>query len=196
MLDFNKTARLIRGVLLEPQPTWQAYRDEGSDWKQTAKDLTLPLIVGALILSFVLSFVFTGFYFFDAGFGVGSLLIGALVGFAGFMITAFILAWLAGAFEGNNEFDKAFAAVSLTAVPSYVGVVLSTLPWIGWLLSIGLVIYSQILLYRIIPDYLAVPQGSRAAHFICSLLAVFVVMLLLGSIVVFGMMGAIAESGQ
>ena len=189
MFDFNTTVRLIRGALFDPQPTWQAYLPQSNDWKQTAKDLTVPLIVGTLILSFVLSLVFSGFYVFGAGPGFGGLLIGLVIGFAGFMMTGFILAKLAGAFKGNDDFDKAFAALSLTAVPSYAGAVLGTLPWIGWLFSLGLMVYSLVLLYRIIPDYLAVPQDSRTRHFVCSLLAVFVLMLVLGSLFGIGMTG-------
>jgi hypothetical protein len=196
MFDFNKTARLIKGGLFEPQSNWQAYLSEANDWKQTARDLTLPLIVGALVLTLVFSFVLRSSFLFSTGIGFGALLVGAVVGFAGFLITAFILALLAGVFKGNNNFDKAFAAVSLTAVPSYAGVVLGTLPWIGGLLSLGLLIYALILLYRIIPDYLAVPPGSRVWHFISSMVAVFVVSLLLASIFGVGMIGAFAESAS
>ncbi|MGI9433463.1 MAG: Yip1 family protein [Geminicoccaceae bacterium] len=191
MFDVNKTVRLIKGALLEPQPTWQAYLPDSDDWKETAKDLTLPLIVGTLVLSLVLSSMFIGFYIFAPSFGLGGLLFGIVIGFVGFMITAFVLAWLAGAFKGTNDFDKAFAAVSLTAVPSYAGAVLGTLPWIGWLLSFGLMIYSLVLLYRIIPDYLDVPQGSRAGHFICSLIALLAVMLVIAGVFGVGMMGTI-----
>ena len=193
MFDLNKTAQLIKGALLEPQSNWQAYLSEANDWKETARSLTLPLIVGALVLTLVFSFVFRSTYLFGTGIGFGALLIGAVVGFAGFVITAFILASLAGMFRGDNNFDKAFAAVSLTAVPSYVGVVLGTLPWIGGLLSLGLMIYALVLLYRIIPDYLAIPPGSRVLHFISSMIAVFVVSLLLASVFGVGIIGAFAE---
>ncbi len=189
MLDFNKTARLIKGALFQPQSTWQAYLSEADDWKETATGLTLPLIFGTLILTLILSFVFGSSPPFSASIGLGAIVVGAIVGFAGFMITAFILALLAGMFKGNNDFDKAFAAVSLTAVPSYAGVVLGTLPWIGGLLSLGFLIYALVLLYRIIPDYLAVPQGLRVWHFISSMAAVFCVSLVLASVFGVGMIG-------
>ena len=192
MFDFNKTARLIKGAMLEPQPTWQAYYSEADDWKGTAKELTLPLIIGALVLTLIFSLVFGGSLLIGSSLGLGAILIGAIFGFVGLMITAFILAWLAGMFKGNNDFDKAFAAVSLTAVPSYAGIVLGTLPWIGGLLSLGLLIYALILLYRIIPGYLAVPQGSRIWHFISSVVVVFVVSFLLTSILGVGIIGALA----
>ena len=50
MFDVNRTVRLIKGALLEPKPTWQAYLSDSDDWRETAKDLTLPLIVGTLNL--------------------------------------------------------------------------------------------------------------------------------------------------
>ena len=192
MLDFNKTARLIRGALFEPQSTWQAYSSEANGWTQTARELTLPLIVGTLFLTLILSTVFNDPVFLQLG--LGGWLFAAVFAFAGFMIVAFILALLAGVFNGNNDFDKAFAALSLTAVPSYAGIVLGTLPWIGMLISLGLMIYALVLLYRIIPDYLAVPQGARVKHFILSLAAAFVVSLLLASILGISMIAAFAES--
>lgn len=193
MFNVNKTTQLIKGALFEPQATWQAYLSEENDWKETARILTLPLIVGALFLTLVCSLVFGNSILFSTGIGLGAMLVGVLIGFAGFMITAFILASLAGVFRGNNNFDKAFAAVSLTAVPSYVGVVLGTLPWIGGLLSLGFLIYALVLLYRIIPDYLAVPPGSRVWHFISSMIAVFVISLLLASVFGVGIIGTFAE---
>lgn len=192
MFDFNKTTRLIRGALFEPQSTWRAYSSEANSWMQTARELTLPLIVGTLILTLILSIVFNDPVFLQLG--LGGWLFGAVFGFAGFMIVAFILAILAGVFNGNNDFDKAFAAVSLTAVPSYAGIVLGTLPWIGMLLSLGLMIYALVLLYRIIPDYLAVPEAARVKHFVLSLVAVFVVSLLLAGVLGVSMFAAFAES--
>lgn len=191
MFDFNKTIQLIKGAMLEPHATWQSYRSEASDWKLTARDLTLPLIVGALILTSILSIVFRGSFLY--GSGVGGLLFGIVAGFVGFLITAFILAWLAGAFGGSNDFDKAFAAVSLTAVPSYAGVVLGVLPWIGGLLSLGFAIYALVLLYRIIPEYLAVPQGKRVSHFICSMAAILVVSLVIAGVFGVSLIGAFAD---
>lgn len=192
MLELDKTLSLIRGALFTPQPTWRTYYPEAGKWTDTARDLTLPLIVGTLILTFILSTIFSDPVFLQ--FGLGGWLFAAAFAFAGFMIVAFILALLAGLFNGNKDFDKAFAALSLTSVPSYAGIVLGTLPWIGTLLSLGLMIYALVLLYRIIPDYLAIPQSARLKHFVLSLATAFVVSLFLASILGVSMIGAFAES--
>jgi hypothetical protein len=71
----------------------------------------------------------------------------------------------------------------LAFVPGYVGQALVWLPWLGGLLSFGLAIYGLVLLWRIIPIYLEVPDGKRTAHYVVSLLASIVVMLVIGSVV-------------
>src|SRR5690606_6083547 len=83
---------------------------------------------------------------------------------------------------GKRHFALGFAAVTLAAVPAFVGQALAPVPWIGWLLSFGLGIYSLVLLWRIIPLYLEVPDAKRALHYIVSLIACIIVSLLVSAI--------------
>jgi hypothetical protein len=57
------------------------------------------------------------------------------------------------------------------------------LPWIGGLIALALGIFSLVQLWKIIPIYLEVPEGKRAAHYIVSLVATIVVMLVIGTVV-------------
>jgi hypothetical protein len=107
------------------------------------------------------------------------ILMGAVVA----AVVAVIFSALAGAFRGKSSFALGLAATTLAFVPGYVGQALSPLPWIGGLLMLGLLIWSLVLLWRIIPIYLEVPDANRAAHYIVSLLACIVASLIISTVI-------------
>jgi hypothetical protein len=113
--------------------------------------------------------------------GLARAMVFALIGYA---VAAFVFCFFAGLFKGRKDFNRALAALTLAAVPGSVGTVLSSIPFVGWLISLGLGIYSLVLLYRIQPLYLEVPEDSQVVHFVASLLgtmiAVAVVSVVLG----------------
>lgn len=170
-MDFNKTLFLIKGMLVEPRATWEAYALENRDWQYTALVLTLPLVVACAVAAWILGMLFSGLYAFR--FGSGSfmfMLLAILFRLASIAVFAAIFGLLAGTFKGNNNFSRAFACVSLAAVPAEVGQVLGTVPWIGYLISLAAAIWSLVLLYQMVPAYLAVPEDKRPGHYIVSLI--------------------------
>ncbi len=177
MFDADKTLDLVRGALLDPEPTWQKYFEEPQSWKDTAITLTLPVLAVCLVVGFVLKPVSVAFF---------SIIMMAI----SITIWSLVVNFFAGTFKGTSDFDRSFAAVSLTAIPALVGNVLGALPWIGWLVSVGLGIYSLVLLYQIIPLAFSLPEDNRVKHFVVSLLSMIVAMMLIGSM--FG--GAIISS--
>ena len=175
MFDLKRTLQLVRGALLEPEPTWRTYLPEAADWKRTAFLLTGPLIVASAVVAYLLGFIGDGGSIFGWGRPTLALtLLQMLMGAVTIAVAALILSALAGAFRGKSSFALALAAASLAFVPGYLGQALSVLPWIGLLLGLGLFIWSLVLLWRIIPLYLEVPDTSRAGHYIASLLAIIV----------------------
>jgi hypothetical protein len=181
-LDLNRTLSLVRGALLDPEPTWRSYLPEAGDWQKTAGLLTGPLIIAATVVAYLLG-LFSGRGMFGlARPTLGSSLMNIIMGAIAAALVAFIVSWLAGAFGGKRSFAHGLAATSLAFVPGYLGQALVPLPIIGGLLSLGLSIYGLVLLWRIIPVYLDVPDGRRVGHFIVSLLASFVAMFIVGGI--------------
>ncbi len=179
-LDLNRTLALVRGALLDPEPTWRSYLSEAGDWQRTAGLLTGPLIIGATVVAYLLGLLSGGGMFGLGRPTLGSSLMNIIMGAIAAALVAFIVSWLAGAFGGKRSFAHGLAATSLAFVPGYLGQALAPLPLIGGLLSLGLSIYGLVLLWRIIPSYLDVPDGRRAGHFIVSLLASVVAMIILG----------------
>ncbi len=183
MFDLNRTLQLIRGALLDREPTWRNYLPEAGDWKKTAGLLTVPLIVASTVIAYLIGL--TGS---DASLlgqfrpTLGSSLLSLVVGAIAAGVVAFIVGFFAGMFGGKNSFALGLAATSLAFVPGYLGNALSWLPGIGGLLSLGLGIWGLVLLWKIIPIYLEVPDAKRAVHYIVSLVTCIVAFFVLGMV--------------
>jgi hypothetical protein len=189
MFDLARTVELIKGMIVEPRPTWERYYPESGDPQRTLGLLTIPLIVGAAILTWLLSHLFGSFYLFGGGFGLGFMLSMIVFWAIGFGVFVLIISYLAKVFKGEGDWRRGLAAMSLATVPSWIGSVLSTLPLIGFLIGLALSIYALVLIYKIIPLYLKVPESSRVGHFIATLVCALIAGFILGSVLGFGMMG-------
>ena len=179
MLNPARTIELIKGALFNADATWKNYLSESDDWQKTAFLLTGPLIIITAVLGYVIGF-----------FGAGSSVLGIRPTLVYTLVTmimsaiaagavAFVVSALAGMFGGKASFARGLAATSLAFVPGYLGQALSWLPWIGTLLAIVLFIYALVLLWRIIPVYLDVPDSKRTAHYIVSLIATVITMIII-----------------
>ena len=169
MLDLNRTFSLVKGAMFDPDATWDSYLPEAGDWKKTVWLLTGPLIIATGLLSYILAMVFPSRIPFVGSPTLLSMLVGLIGAALGAAFVALVISMLAGLFKGEQSFPKALAATSLAFVPGYAGQILSNLPFIGWLLGLALFVYSLILLWRILPKYMAVPDSARVGHYILSL---------------------------
>lgn len=176
MLDLNRTFALIKGALFDPEATWRGYLPDADNWQRTAILLTGPLIVLAAILGYLIGLIGSDASAFGFRPTIVSTLVSIIFGAIGAAVVAFIVGTLAGMFGGKKSFAHGLAATSLAFVPGYAGQALGWFPWIGGLLAIGLFVYALVLLWRIIPIYLDVPDGKRVGHYILSLVATIVVM--------------------
>lgn len=179
MFNPARTMELLTGALFNAEATWRSYLPEADDWKKTAILLAGPLIVLSGVLGYVIGIFGSGASLFGFRPTVVSTLVGMIMSAIAAGVVAFIVAALAGKFGGRNSFAHGLAATSFAFVPGYLGQALNWLPWIGSLLALGLFIYALILLWRIIPLYLEVPDGKRKGHYISTLLATIVTMILM-----------------
>ena len=171
MFDFNKTLALLKGGLFQSESTWKSYHADNRPWLDTATILTIPMIVASMLLAGVMTWLFSSFYMFPVYAGFGGWLMMLILALIGFAAATAVFTFFAGVFKGKADFNRGVAAMSLAAIPAYVGNVLGTLPWLGWILSLGLGILSLVFLYRIIPLYLEVPDDQRVIHFVVSFIA-------------------------
>ena len=144
------------------------------------------------MLGTLLSHLFGGYsaFAYSSNF-FAALLIGLLVAALGFTIAVLVFNFLSGVFKGEANFDRAFAALSLAAIPAWVANALAPLiPFVGMLVSLAGGICSLVFMYRIIPLALRVPEGKRVVHFIASLVVTLVVNMVIGSVIGVGGMGS------
>jgi len=171
--------RWVQGMLLDPNATAAAYRENLPGWQATFVQITLPVYVVAYLAAAIIGWLTGG------GFLLGSLAF-FIFSLAWVLIWTFVIAFimdvLAGTFDGTRNFDAAYALVALCIVPAAVGTAIGPLPWLGWLISLAASIYSLVLVYRLIPSYLLVPQAARVKHFVISILAALVVNILVSSV--------------
>lgn len=173
MLDLAKTVDIVKGALLEPDATWAQYRDANRGWMETATLLAGPMIVAVAIIAPILGWIFGTNLLPGFGGFITQIVVTLVFGLIGLALSGAIFGLLAGSFGGQSSFDNGFAAVSLAAVPAYLGQIVGTIPWIGWLIALVLAIYSLVLLYRVQPVFLAVQ--SRVLHFIVCLVLLIVI---------------------
>lgn len=182
MIDLNRTLQLIKGALFDADATWQSYLPEADDWQKTAFLLTGPLIVLTAVLGYVIGWFGSGASAFGFRPTLVYTIVAMLMSAVAAGVVAFVVSALAGMFGGKSSFARGLAATSLAFVPGYLGQALNWLPWIGWLVALGLGIYALMLLWRIIPVYLDVPDGKRTAHYIASLVTIIVTMIVISAV--------------
>ena len=196
--DVAKTIALVKGGLMDPQATWNSYLDENPAWQQTALVLTGPLIVANVLLSLLLSRMLGGFayYGYVSSFML-ALIIGLLMAMIGFAVAVLVFNFMAGPFKGQPDFSRAFAAVSLAAIPAWIaGIVGALIPWVGWLIALAGAILSLVYMYRIMPLALKLPDDKRTVHFIVSLVIMIIISAILGSFVGRSMVGDETSSSK
>jgi hypothetical protein len=186
--DMSKTFSLVRGGLLDAEVTGQSYLDGNPTWQQTAMLLTGPLLIANVILSLIFARLVGGYSAFGHQSGwFASLFLGLVMGALAVTIAAFVFSFLAGIFKGTPNFSRAFAIVSLAAIPAWVvGAVGALIPFVGFFIALAGGILSLVYLYRLVPIGLNVPQEKRVLHFVASLLLVFLVNLVIGGLLGIG----------
>ena len=193
MFDFNKTLELVKGGLTEPRRTWQDYLATTRPWMETAALLTGPLIVAALVISWLIAAVFGTYFVYGYGYGlIVGLIVGLVFAAINVFVVSFLLSFFAGTFDGQKNFDRAFAAVSLAMIPAWTSMAVGTIPLIGSILQLVGGITSLVFLYMIIPLALSVPEEKRAVHFIVTIVAVIVASVIIGGIL---SIGAVSGAG-
>ena len=177
MIDLKRTLSLISGGMFNPEQTWRSYLPDAENWQKTALLLTGPLILLAAVAAYVFGFLGSDISFFGRFRPtIVSTIMTMVTSAIAAAVVAFVFSAMAGAFGGKKSFALGLAATTFAFIPGYLGQAVTWLPWIGGLLGLGLFIYALVLLWKVIPIYLEVPDGRRVGHYILSLVATIAVM--------------------
>jgi hypothetical protein len=182
MINLEEMRQVAQGALLQPDATWAKAKAEGKSAQQMAQALTIPLVLLCAAVNLVLGLVFAREH--TATFILGHAAGGAIVGILGVFLLAFLTDVLAGFFGGTRDYNAAFNAVALTAVPSAVGLAGQNLPVVGGIASLVLWFYGLYLLYQALPVFLTIPEEKRMLHYLSTLGAAMVIGLVMGKIVI------------
>jgi len=183
--DFAKTLSVVKGGLTNHEATWKDYLEDCPDWQATAITLTGPLILANILLGVIFSHLIGGFSPYGYYSTIFSAIFWSLIlACLGLAIAVFVFNFLAGTFKGNSNFSRAFAAVSLAAIPSWLsGIVAALIPgFIGALIALAGGILSLVWMYKIMPLALGVPDHKRVVHFIASIVAIIILNIVAGTI--------------
>ena len=180
MIDIKKTLHLVSGGMFDSEQTWRDYLPEAENWQKTVFLLTGPLIIFAAVAAYIFGFLGSDISMFGRFRPtLVSTVLTMITSAIAAVVVAFVISALAGAFGGKNSFALGLAATTFAFIPGYLGQAVTWLPWIGGLLALGLFVYALVLLWKVIPVYLAVPDGKRVGHYILSLVATIAAMLIL-----------------
>lgn len=180
--DLKKTLDLIKGALFNHQATWTEYLAGNPGWQQTAVALTGPVILLNVVLGAIFSRMIGGYSAYGFHSNVFTAVVfGIVFAVIGFVIAVLVFNFLAGMFQGKPDFSRAFAAVSLAAVPAWIaGIVGALVPGVGFLIALAGGIVTLVFLYKIMPLALGIPAEKRVVHFVVSVIAIFIVNLVVG----------------
>jgi Yip1 domain len=185
MFDIDATIKWISAVLKTPAEVAPQYKAISAPFLQTFLQIVLPAFVGSYLIGGMLGWLL-GSSSGPGGLSFMAFVMGLLFGLGWTFVVAFVFDFFAGTFGGVKNYDHAYATVGLAIVPACAGAILGPLPWIGWLLSIAASIYSLVLAWRFIPEFLAVPEDSRVKHYAASVgtlfVAGFIVMIMWGMV--------------
>ena len=184
MFDIQVTIKWVTGLLQNATETAQAYQQENFGWQQSFVQITLPVYVLAFVVGGILALANSGNVF--GGFGVALFMFTTLWALAWTFVIAFVFNFFADKFTGEEDFDRAYGLVALAIIPSAIGSALSSIPWIGWLISLGLGVYSMMLAYQFVPIFLKVEEDARIKHFAASMVTALII-----NIVVTAVLGSI-----
>lgn len=180
MIDLKRTLRLISGGMFDSEQTWRNYLPEAENWQKTVFLLTGPLIIFAAVAAYIFGFLGSDISMFGRFRPtLISTVLTMITSAIAAVVVAFVVSALAGAFGGKKSFALGLAATTFAFIPGYFGQAATWLPWIGGLLALGLFIYALVLLWKVIPVYLAVPAEKRVGHYILSLVATIAAMFIL-----------------
>lgn len=186
MIDTKQLTSTAIDGLVSPRKLWDARAADVPPWKQTAVELTLPLIIGAFVLAGIVGLIMPGGWLGSLGTWITTL-IGQLIAFGIFTL---LLTTLAEKFGGQKDFDRGLMAATLGTIPGLWGTVAGQIAVIGPLLALALFVTALVHIWRIIPVFLGVPDGRRAGHYVLTIALYVVAAIVLGAVLGVGQLSS------
>ncbi len=182
MIDVAAFGRRVRGMIADPKTTLADHCDPLPPWSVVAREHVVPLIVATSLVSALLLILVPppGMEGSALPLALFQLLARLAVNVVALAVIAGLVALYSGMFGGRREFDAAWLLAALAFTPLYVAEAIWPLPAIGPIAGLAGLIYSLVILYQGGPIALDLPDKHRAAHFVLTLLSLFLVLIVAG----------------
>ncbi len=179
-----------KNMILTPKTEWAAVAAEEADAMKVFTSYAVPWIIIDAVCAFVgHAFVWGGHYpgaamTWGAYFAVMALITQGV----SVWVTAMVVNALAPSFASEKNMGRAMQTVAYGSTASYVGGILTIVPFIGWLGSLfGL--YGIYLIYLGLPHTMKTPQEKVVVYMIVTVVALIVLWMILGAILASALMG-------
>ncbi len=189
----------VKNILLTPKTEWEVINGETATPMSLLTGYVLPLAVVASVGTLLKLFLFSGAFSYGASFAIASAVIAFIATIAAFYLTVIIVDMLAPSFDSEKDLNKSAQLVAYSATPSYIGGLLSFIPFLGWLISLAAWGYGIFIMYLGIGTLKKTPEDKKIVYMIVAyviMIAIyFVLVMILGAVVLTSMIGSAGLGG-
>ncbi len=174
-----------KNVVLSQQSEWTRVMSDEND-KSSLMRYGMTLIVITYAIMLVLSLVFNSgmgvFVSFSMTYVITMIVIQFVLAIASLYFIPMILAAIAPSFGGKNDALNALKLYVFVETPAWIGMAVSRLPVIGWLVAIAAAIYAIYLFWLHVSEAMTVPEDKKIGYVIVSVIVLAVIYFVIGAI--------------
>ncbi len=163
-----------KNILLTPNAEWPVIAGESATLTSLLTTYVLPLAAIPAIAS-LLSAMGAGM-----GYGIKSAIITYISSMVGFVITAYVVDFLADKFKSEKDINKSAQLVAYSMTASWVAGILVIVPVIGSLASIAGAIYAIYLMWLGVGPMKKTPDDQRIVYMVITFVVLLGVSIVVG----------------
>lgn len=164
-----------KNILMTPNTEWPVIAGETATLSSLLTTYVLPLAAIPAIATFLSSMS-------SMGYGIKSALITYISGILGFVITTYVVDFLAGNFKSEKDINKSAQLVAYSMTASWVAGILAIIPVIGWLASIAGAIYAIYLMWLGVGPMKKTPDDQKMIYMVITFVVLLGVSMVVGAV--------------
>lgn len=164
-----------KNILMTPNTEWPVIAGETATLSSLLTTYVLPLAAIPAIATFLVGMS-------SMGYGIKSALITYISGILGFVITTYVVDFLAGNFKSEKDINKSAQLVAYSMTASWVAGILAIVPVIGWLASIAGAIYAIYLMWLGVGPMKKTPDDQKMIYMVITFVVLLGVSMVVGAV--------------
>ncbi len=180
----------VKNILITPKTEWEVINGETATPQSLLMGYIFPLAIVAAIGPILTGLLFAGL------FGFKYFIVSAIIAFisqvVAFYISAIIVDMLAPSFGSEKNLGKSAQLVAYSATPGYIGALLSFIPILGLLISIGAWVYGVYLMYLGIGPIKKTPEDKKVVYMLVAYviwIAIYFILVAILGAILFSILG-------